>query len=187
MPDPTSIETLIIGAAGGLIGVTLKYIFDRLIETHKAANAAKAKPREQYHEKQVEAIIGVYERLKKCIDAGQEAFIHEADIAETGSSLSEAARARIEEELKAARAMEKELEDFYDSHCLYLPDELDNQITKLKVHWSRLRMKKWLAVRHETYGWVLTKEGVEEMRQNHVQAFGLLSDVEIAARKALRG
>ena len=61
-------------------------------------------------------------RLKKCIDAEQKMFIHEADIAETGSSLSEAAKARIEKELEAAEVVEKDLEEFDDSHCLYLPE-----------------------------------------------------------------
>jgi hypothetical protein len=173
-----------VGGFFTLAGVVGKYLFDRRTETHKANLASTAKRREQYHEMQTEAIVGMCVRLNRSLNKAHDSFINEQDI--ENDLLSETATERIKRELEGAREVEADLKTFTDSHELYLPEELERPVSALSRKLTEIALRKWMLVRAEPTARKMSLQGVEALRQDHLQAIGLLVDLKEASRKALR-
>jgi hypothetical protein len=63
MADSSTLQTLLMGAIGGLLPLALKYVVDRFAERYRSDLRVAARRKEQLYTKQAKVVIGVYSRL----------------------------------------------------------------------------------------------------------------------------
>jgi hypothetical protein len=121
---------LITGAIGGIATLVAKYIIDRFAEANKAALGVAAKRKERLDEKQAMVISGIYYKLERCVEDMSELYFH-GDEAGLDATLSQAVEQQLGSHLGKAEKSLKRLQAFHSKYCLYLPEHLDEAISRV--------------------------------------------------------
>jgi hypothetical protein len=121
---------LITGAIGGIATLVAKYIIDRFAEANKASLGVAAKRKERLDEKQAMVISGLYHKVERCVEDLSELYFH-GDEAGLDATLSQAVEQQLGSYLDKAEKSLKQLRAFHSKYCLYLPEHLDEAISRV--------------------------------------------------------
>jgi hypothetical protein len=92
-----NLQSLIIGAVGGMASQVLRSILDRFGESHKATIGIAAKRKERYYEKQAAAVASIYEKLTRYMDTVDSLRLYEPASTWGEQPIDESARTYLEE------------------------------------------------------------------------------------------
>jgi hypothetical protein len=115
------LQQIYVAVSGGAIALVGKYVFDRLIESHKARVGLEMKRRERYYEKQALAFSGAYEKLAQYASNSLGISIFDDELEEWHLPLLDKSTAK-------ARKSGEEFDDFLRSNIIYFPQEFADKL-----------------------------------------------------------
>jgi hypothetical protein len=180
-----TVQTLIIGALGGTgyaaLSAALKYIADRLTESHKLVVGVAAKRRERYHEKQAVAVAGTYEKLTIYVDAVCGLYLWEA------ASLTHDQEERIRKELDEAHQARIGFQRFFAANEIYFPAPLACKVEELNRRLRRALLSHRAMTGPGPIGQAAGDDKATKLKETRDAAKELLGELKDKFRELLLG